>query len=112
VRVDRVGDLLCNACGVRGPHELLYLNEHLLAHRCMSCGSTTTYSRHLYTDYALDVGVRSAHLPGRLAQEARQGPRRLLSLPGRAARKPFRLAGELRRLAGFTARRRDDRGEA
>lgn len=108
MRVDRAVDLLCDSCGVRGPHELLYLNEHLIAHRCENCGYTQTYSRHLYTDYALDLWLRSTNLPHKLAHEARSP--RLLTVPARAARKPIGLLRELRRLGGFASGRGPGRG--
>lgn len=103
MRYEEVADLVCSECGTRGPHELLYLHDKLIAHRCEHCGSTRTYSHRLYTDYAFDLGARSARLPGKLAGEAVSTPRALLTAPLRAVRKPFRLMDEVRRLSSFAA---------
>lgn len=96
--------LTCSACGVEGPHELLYLSGHLAASRCLNCDEARVYSEHLYEDYVRDVIERTGHLPEKLATEAFKSPLSLAFWPIKAIHKPLSLAREINRLSGFDQR--------
>ena len=98
--------LTCSYCGVEGPHELLYLSEHLSASRCTNCEATQVFSRHLYTDYTRDLAERAARLPLVLTKDAVRRPIRLLNLPLKAVRKPFGLLREVALVTAFERGRR------
>jgi hypothetical protein len=106
LKVERNALLTCSVCGVEGPHELLYLSEHLRASRCVNCGATQIYSGHIYADYARDLAERTARLPLRLTEDAVRRPTSLLSLPIKAIRKPVGLLKEVNLVAAFERSRR------
>lgn len=106
MKVERDAVLTCSVCGVEGPHELLYLSEHLRASRCANCGATQVYSGHIYADYARDLAERTARLPLRLTEDAVRRPTSLLSLPIKAIRKPVGLLKEVNLVAAFERSRR------
>lgn len=95
MKVEQDAILTCAACGVEGPHELLYLSEHLRGSRCVNCRYAAVYSDHLYADYARDLMDRTTHLPQSLAKEAFKKPTDVFSWPFKAALKPFGLLKEL-----------------
>lgn len=95
MKVERDAILTCANCGVEGPHELLYLSEHMRGSRCKNCRYSAVYSDHLYSDYARDLAERTSHLPASLASRAFQHPTEIFGWPLKAARKPFGLLKEL-----------------
>jgi hypothetical protein len=109
LKVDQDAILTCSTCGVEGPHELLYLSEHLRASRCANCDVTRVYSGHIYVEYAKDLAERTARLPLRLAEDVVRRPTSLLWLPIKALRKPAGLLSEVNLVADF---KRDRRGSA
>ncbi len=109
MKVDRDAILTCSACGVEGPHELLYLSEHLCASRCANCGKTQVYSGHIYAEYAKDLAERTSHLPGRFVGDTLRHPTNLVKLPFKAARKPFGLLKEVSQVTAFELSRRSAR---
>ena len=113
MKVERDAILTCSACGVEGPHELLYLSEHLRASRCSNCGKTQVYSGHIYVEYARDLADRTSHLPGRFVRDALRHPTELVKLPFKALRKPFRVLGEVGQVTAFRqGRKAQTRGRA
>ena len=98
--------LTCSYCGVEGPHELLYLSEHLSASRCANCGATQVFSHHLYADYTRDLAERAVQLPLMLTKDAVRRPFKLLNLPLKAVRKPFGLLREVALVTAFERGRR------
>lgn len=106
MKVERDAILTCSTCGVEGPHELLYLSEHLRASRCVNCGKTQTYSGHIYVEYARDLAGRTGSLPVRFAREAFKLPAGVISWPFKALRKPFRLLKEVDQVTSFERSRR------
>jgi hypothetical protein len=109
LKVDQEAILTCLTCGVDGPHELLYLSEHLRASRCTNCGTTQVYTGHIYAEYVKDLAERTARLPLRLAEDVVRRPTSLLGLPIKAFRKPAGLLSEVILVADFE---RDRRGSA
>ena len=101
--------LRCSNCGVEGPHGLLYLSGRLRASRCANCGYTQAYSGRLYNEYVRDLTGRTARLPFRLTRDIVKKPTRLLGLPIKAARKPFRLLREVSTVTSFERSRRKAR---
>ena len=101
MKVERDAVLTCESCGVEGPHELLYLSEHLRASRCANCDTTLVYSPHIYADYARDVTERSARLPFHLAQRALGHPTSVFKWPFKAMKKPFEILHEATQVASF-----------
>lgn len=101
MKIEEDAILACSACGVEGPHELLYLSDHLSASRCLNCDESRVYSEHLYEDYVRDVIERTGHLPERLVLEAFKSPLSLALWPIKAAHKPLSLAREVHRLSDF-----------
>ncbi len=106
MKVERDAILTCSTCGVEGPHELLYLSEHLRASRCANCGTTRVYSGHIYVEYAKDLAERTARLPLRLAEDVVRRPTSLLGLPIKAVLKPAGLLNEMNLVAAFERDRR------
>jgi hypothetical protein len=106
LKVDKDAILTCSACGVEGPHELLYLSEHLCASRCVNCGTTHVYSGHIYAEYARDLAERTSRLPGRFAGDALRHPTELVKWPFKALRKPFGLIREVSQVTTFEQSRR------
>jgi hypothetical protein len=106
LKVERDAILTCSTCGVEGPHELLYLSEHLCASRCVNCGKTQIYSGHIYAEYAKDLAERTSRLPGRFAREAFRLPMGVMGWPVKALRKPFRLLKEVDQVTSFERSRR------
>jgi hypothetical protein len=101
VKIEPDAVLTCTACGVEGPHELLYLSDRVRASRCASCGKTRTYSGHIYSEYARDLVERTTHLPARLASEALHRPLAVFWWPTKALLKPLGLLREVSRLNTF-----------
>ena len=95
MKVERDAVLTCADCGVEGPHELLYLSEHMRGSRCANCRYTAVYSDHLYSDYARDLVGRTSHLPLTLASRAFRHPTEVFRWPFKAVRKPLGLLKEL-----------------
>ena len=106
MKVDQDAILTCSTCGVEGPHELLYLSEHLRASRCGNCGATRVYSGHIYAEYAKDLAERTARLPLRLVEDAVRRPTSLLGLPIKAVLKPAGLLSEMNLVVAFERDRR------
>jgi hypothetical protein len=106
LKVERDAILTCSTCGVEGPHELLYLSEHLRASRCVNCGKTQTYSGHIYVEYARDLAERTGRLPGKFAREVVKLPASVIGWPFKAVRKPFRLLKEVDQVTSFERSRR------
>jgi hypothetical protein len=100
LKVDKDAILTCSECGVEGPHELLYLSEHLCASRCINCGATHVFSGHIYAEYARDLAERTSRLPGRFAGEMFH-PTEVVKWPFKALRKPFGLMKELCQVTTF-----------
>ncbi|CAN5905971.1 hypothetical protein BH23ACT11_BH23ACT11_00120 [soil metagenome] len=94
MKVEQDAILTCANCGMEGPHELLYLSEHMRGSRCQNCRYAAIYSDHLYADYAWDLMERTTHLPQSLASRAFRRPTAVFSWPLKAARKPFGLVKE------------------
>jgi hypothetical protein len=109
LKVDQDAMLTCLTCGVEGPHELLYLSEHLRASRCANCGATRVYSGHIYVEYAKDLARRTARLPLSLAEDVVRRPTSLLGLPMKVLLKPAGLLSEVNLVKTFE---RDRRGSA
>ena len=105
MKVERDAILTCSACGLEGPHELLYLSEHLCASRCVNCGTTRVYSSHIYAEYARDLAERTSRLPGRFAGEMLH-PTEMMKWPVKALRKPFGLIREVGQVTTFEQSRR------
>jgi hypothetical protein len=105
LKVDNDAILTCSECGIDGPHELLYLSEHLCASRCVNCGATHVYSGHIYAEYARDLAGRTSRLPGRFAGEMFH-PTELVKWPFKALRKPFGLIREMSQVTTFEQSRR------
>jgi hypothetical protein len=105
LKVERDAILTCSACGLEGPHELLYLSEHLCASRCVNCGTTRVYSSHIYAEYARDLAERTSRLPGRFAGEMLH-PTEVMKWPVKALRKPFGLIREVGQVTTFEQSRR------
>lgn len=95
MKVENDAILTCTVCGVEGPHELLYLSEHMCASRCANCGHAVVYSHNLYADYARDLADRTSRLPISLASKVFRAPVDILRWPFKVARKPFGLLKEL-----------------
>ena len=106
MKLDREAVLTCSACGVEGPHELLYLSEHLCASRCMSCGKNQVFTGHIYADYARDLAERTAGLTGRFVGDVFKRPTQVFRYPFKAAIKPFQLAREVTQVTAFERGRR------
>ena len=101
MKVDRDAILTCSVCGVEGPHELLYLSEHLCASRCVNCGTPQVYSDHIYSEYARDLAERTTHLPVRVAGDMLRHPTQIVKWPFKALRKPFGLLREVNQVTAF-----------
>jgi hypothetical protein len=101
LKVERDAILTCSVCGVEGPHELLYLSEHLCASRCVNCGTTSVYSDHIYSEYARDLAERTTHLPVRVAGDVLRHPTEIVKWPFKALRKPFGLLREVNQVTAF-----------
>lgn len=101
MKVDRDAILTCSACGIEGPHELLYLSEHLSASRCVSCGKTQVYSGEIYSQYARDLIERTGRLPRKFVKEAIKHPTRVIAWPFKALRKPYTLIKEVDQVTTF-----------
>jgi predicted RNA-binding Zn-ribbon protein involved in translation (DUF1610 family) len=95
LKVENDAILTCTACGVEGPHELLYLSEHMCASRCANCGHAVVYSHSLYADYARDLAGRTSRFPISLASKVFRTPVDILRWPFKAAYKPLGLLKEL-----------------
>jgi predicted RNA-binding Zn-ribbon protein involved in translation (DUF1610 family) len=106
LKVEKDAVLTCSACGIEGPHELLYLSEHLCASRCVNCGKTQVYSGHIYTEYARDLFERTGQFPGKLAGEVLRHPTELVKWPFKFLRKPFGLIREVDQVSAFERSRR------
>ncbi len=101
MKVERDAILTCSACGIEGPHELLYLSEHLSASRCVSCGKTQVYSGEIYSQYARDLIERAGRLPRKFVKEAIKHPTRVIARPFKALRKPYTLIKEVDQVTTF-----------
>ncbi len=110
MKVETDAILTCSACGVEGPHELLYLSDHLCASRCGSCGKTRVYSGHIYAEYARDLAERTGRLPMRFAEDVIRRPITLASWPVKALKKPFGLMREVGQVTSFERGRRSPAG--
>jgi len=99
LKVENDAILTCTACGVEGPHELLYLSEHMCASRCANCGHAVVYSHNLYADYARDLAGRTSRLPISLASKVLRSPVDVLRWPFKMANKPLGLLKELNYVA-------------
>lgn len=99
MKIEHDAILTCAACGVEGPHELLYLSEHMRASRCTNCGFTAVYSENLYADYARDLAQRTSRFPINLASQAFRRPTAVLGWPVKAVRKPLELLKEVNYVA-------------
>lgn len=106
MKVEKNAILTCSTCRVEGPHELLYLSEHLCASRCVNCGQTQIYSGHIYTEYARDLAVRTVRIPGRVAGDVCHRSAELAKWPFKALRKPFGLLTEVNQITTFERSRR------
>jgi hypothetical protein len=91
--------LVCTACGVEGPHELLYLSDRVQASECANCGTTRMFTNHLYAEYAKDVAHRGFRLPFGLAGRALRNPREVICWPVKGVKKPFGLLREFGQVA-------------
>ncbi len=105
MKVEKDAILTCSACGVEGPHELLYLSGHLCASRCLNCGKTQVYSGHIYTEYVQDVAERTTQLPGKFAGEVMRNPVAIARWPFKMIRKPFGLLREINQINTFERNR-------
>jgi hypothetical protein len=105
LKVDKDAILTCSECGAEGPHELLYLSEHLCASRCISCGATHAFSGHIYAEYVRDLAERTSRLPGKLTGETFH-PTGVVKWPFRALRKPFGPIKEVGQVTTFEQSRR------
>ncbi len=105
MKVEKDAILTCSECGVEGPHELLYLSEHLCASRCINCGATHVYSDHVYAEDARDLAERTSRLPGKFAGEMFH-PTEVVKWPFKALRKPFGLIKEVGQVTTFEQSRR------
>ena len=101
MKVERDAILTCSACGIEGPHELLYLSEHLSASRCVNCGKSQTYSGRIYSQYARDLVERTGRLPRKFAEEALKHPTKVMGWPFKALRKPYTLLREVDQVTTF-----------
>lgn len=106
MKVEQDAILTCSACGVEGPHELLYLSEHLCASRCANCRKTQVYSGHIYAEYARDLVERTGRLPVRFAQDALRRPTELIKWPVKLLGKPLGLVREVDQITSFERSRR------
>ena len=106
MKLDREAVLTCSACGVEGPHELLYLSEHLCASRCVNCARTQVFTGHIYADYARDLAGRTAGLTGRFVGDVVKRPTEVFRYPFKAVGKPFQLLREVTQVTDFGRRRR------
>ena len=106
MKLDREAVLTCSACGVEGPHELLYLSEHLCASRCANCGKTHVFTGHIYADYAKDLAGRTAGLTGKFVGDVLKRPTEVFRYPFKAVGKPFQLLREMSQVTDFERRRR------
>jgi predicted RNA-binding Zn-ribbon protein involved in translation (DUF1610 family) len=105
LKIEKDAILTCSTCGTEGPHELLYLSEHLSASRCPSCGSTQVYSGHIYSEYARDLAERFVRLPGRFLDDAFHHPVRVVGWPLKAIFKPYGLLREFDQVSSFERNR-------
>lgn len=101
MKVDNDAILTCGSCGIEGPHELLYLSEHLCASRCANCVKTQVYSGHIYTEYARDLVRRTTTFPARFAGEMLRHPTHIVRWPFKALRKPLVLLHEMTQVTSF-----------
>lgn len=106
MKLDSEADLTCSACGVEGPHELLYLSEHLRASRCTNCGKTHRFAGSIYAGYARDLVDRTSRFPYRFVRKTLGHPTTVLGWPGKALRKPFGLLREVGQISAFERERR------
>jgi hypothetical protein len=106
LKVEKTAILICSACRIDGPHELLYLSERLCASRCVNCGKTQVYSSHIYTEYARDLAARTAQIPGRVAGDVFHHSAEVAKWPFKALRKPFGLLREVNQITTFERSRR------
>lgn len=90
---------------MEGPHELLYLSEHLSASRCPNCGNTQVYSGHIYSEYARDLAERVTRLPGKFIDDALRHPVRVVGWPLKAIFKPYGLLREFDQVSSFERNR-------
>ncbi len=101
MKVERDAILTCSACGVEGPHELLYLSEHLSASRCVNCGKSQIYSGRIYSEYARDLVERTGRLPRKFVEEALKHPTKVVGWPLKALLKPYGLIREVDQVNTF-----------
>ena len=107
MKLDREAVLTCSACGVEGPHELLYLSEHLCASRCANCGKNQVFTGHIYAEYARDLAERTAGLlTSRFVGDVFKRPTQVFRYPFKAVGKPFQLLREVSQVTDFERRRR------
>lgn len=106
MKLDSEAVLICSACGVEGPHELLYLSEHLCASRCANCGKTHVFTGHIYADYARDLAGRTAGLTGKFFGDVIRRPTAVFGYPFKAVAKPFQLVREVTQVSAFERDRR------
>lgn len=106
MKVENDAVLTCSNCGIEGPHELLYLSEHLCASRCANCGKTQVYSGHIYAEYARDLAERTTRLPTRFAGEVLRHPTELVKWPFKMLGKPLGLLREVTQITTFERGRR------
>ena len=99
MKIEPDAELVCGACGVEGPHELLYLSDHVRSSQCGNCGAVRMFTSRLYTDYARDVAQRGLRLPCNLAGRVLKNPLEVLGWPAKGVKKPFVLLRELDQVA-------------
>lgn len=105
LKLESEADLTCSACGVEGPHELLYLSEHLRASRCANCGKIHRFAGSIYAEYARDLAERTTRLPYRFVRQTLGHPLTIFGLPAKVLRKPFGLLREVGQVSAFERRR-------
>lgn len=99
VKIEPDAVLVCSACGVEGQHSLLYLQDHMRASQCGTCGAVRMFTGRLYADYARDVADRGFHLPCNLAGRALRNPLEVFGWPFKGVKKPLELLREFGQVA-------------
>jgi hypothetical protein len=91
-------ELTCQACHQLAVHELTYAGRILASSRCTACGRLVQHEEHdLRTAYLHDLEQRLLSKPGRMARRALRHPMRYAaSLPAAMMRKPAKMLAELR----------------
>ena len=86
---------VCPSCGEETTHELHYAGDTLHEIRCTNCNEEFYAHHHPVEGFASELRVRVFSKPGRLIDEMRTRPSRLIRFPARVLTKPVRMAREV-----------------